>query len=185
MGQYYRPILTNANGYERVYNRYVDGEYTMAKLMEHSWWLNPFVGSICQKLFKNPMKVVWVGDYADGAAETNEINKEELTRLCTKAWKGKGHNIKKNELLLDNLYLVNHTKKVYLNCNAYKEECLNDGWCIHPLPLLTAIGNGLGGGDYREDDAWQVGSWANDLISIEEVVPDGYELDTYEFKEEW
>ena len=24
MGQYYRPILTNANGYERVYNRDID-----------------------------------------------------------------------------------------------------------------------------------------------------------------
>lgn len=185
MGQYYRPILTNANGYERVYNRDIDGEYTMAKLMEHSWWLNPFVGSICKKLFKNPMKVVWVGDYSDDAEETNEIKKDELTRLCKKAWKCKGHSIKKNELLLDNLYLVNHSKKVYLDCNEYKKECANDGWCIHPLPLLTAIGNGLGGGDYQEDDAWQVGMWANDLISIEEEIPDGYIIDDYYFREDW
>ena len=185
MGQYYRPILTNANGYERVYNRHVDGEYTMAKLMEHSWWLNPFVGTICKKIFKNPMKVVWVGDYADDAEVTNEIEKQELVRLHKKAWQGKGHGVKKDVILLDNMYLVNHTKKVYLDCNAYKEECMNDGWCIHPLPLLTAIGNGLGGGDYREDDAWQVGFWANDLISIEEEIPDGYEIDPYFFKEEW
>lgn len=186
MGQYYRPILTNANGYERVYNRDVDGEYTMAKLMEHSWWYNEFVSTICNKLFKNPMKVVWVGDYADDADVTNGIEKDELVRLQKKAWKNKGNGVKKKELFLDNLFLVNHTKKIYLDCNAYKEECIFDGdWCVHPLPLLTAIGNGLGGGDYREDDAWQVGQWANDVISVEEVVPEGYEKEEYIFKEEW
>ena len=186
MGQYYRPILTNANGYERVYNRDVDGEYTMAKLMEHSWWYNEFVSTICNKLFKNPMKVVWVGDYADDADVTNGIEKDELVRLQKKAWKNKGNGVKKKELFLDNLFLVNHTKKIYLDCNTYKEECVFDGgWCVHPLPLLTAIGNGLGGGDYREDDAWQVGQWANDVISVEEVVPEGYEKEEYIFKEEW
>ena len=185
MGQYYRPILTNANGYERVYNRDVDGEYTMAKLMEHSWWYNEFVGTICNKLLGNQMKVVWVGDYSDDADTTNDIENEELTRLCKKAWKNKGNGVKKNVLLLDGLYLVNHTKHCYIDCNEYKKECDNNGWCIHPLPLLTAIGNGLGGGDYREDDAWQVGQWANDIISVENAVPDGYEKDTYRFREEW
>ena len=166
MGQYYRPILTNANGYERVYNRNVDGAYTAAKLMEHSWWYNEFVSTICNKLFKNPMKVVWVGDYADGADVTNGIETDELTRLCEKAWKGKGNGVTKNELFLDDLFLVNHTKHIYVDCNEYNKECNKKGWCIHPLPLLTAIGNGLGGGDYRGCEAWQVGSWANDVISI-------------------
>ena len=184
MGQYYRPILTNINGYERVYNRDVDGEYTMAKLTEHSWWYNPFVSTICSKLFKNPMKVVWVGDYADDADVTNGIETYELARLQKKAWKNKGNGVKKKELFLDNLFLVNHTKRVYIDCNKYKEECMNDNWCIHPLPLLTAIGNGLGGGDYREDDAWQVGQWANDIISIEETVPDDYIIDHYVFRED-
>ena len=62
---------------------------------------------------------------------------------------------------------------------------MNDNWCIHPLPLLTAIGNGLGGGGYREDDAWQVGMWANDVISIEENIPGEYEEESYIFKEYW
>lgn len=188
MGQYYRPILTNANGYERVYNRDVDGEYTMAKLMEHSWWLNPFVSTICKKLLKNPMKVVWVGDYADDADVTNGIEKAELARLHKKAWAGKGYGIKKNELFLNDYlmryYLVNHTKKIYLDCDEYYNDCVSDGWCIHPLPLLTAIGNGLGGGDYREDDDWQVGQWANDVISVEETVPEGYEKERYVFRED-
>lgn len=180
MGQYYRPILTNANGYERVYNRYVDGKYTMAKLMEHSWWYNEFVSTICRKLFKNPMKVVWVGDYAYDSKYVNGLEKDELVRLCNKAWKGKGYGVKKNELYLDGLYLVNHTKKIYLDCNKYRKECASDGWIVHPLPLLTAIGNGLGGGDYRRDDS-DVGSWANDVISVEKNIPDEYKAEEYIF----
>jgi len=184
MGQYYRPILTSAKGFERVYNRDVDGEYTMAKLMEHSWWKNAFVATLCRKLLRNPMKVVWVGDYADSANTTNGIEKEELTRLCIKAWKGKGIGLKWDPLYLDELFLVNHTKKIYINCDDYYNNCVNDGWCIHPLPLLTVIGNGLGGGDYHGDSP-DVGTWANDVISIERNAPDGYEEVEYIFKEEW
>ena len=185
MGQYYRPILTNAKGNERVYNRNVDGEYTMAKLMEHSWWYNEFVSTICRKLLKTPMKVVWVGDYAGDADETNGIKRDELIRLCKKAWKGKGYGVKKNELILDNLFLVNHTKKEYLDCNEYRKDCEIEGWCIHPLPLLTAIGNGLGGGDYwrKGTDIHAVGSWANDTISVEKEIPQEYEKVSYVFKE--
>lgn len=186
MGQYYRPILTNENGYERVYNRDVDGEYTMAKLMEHSWWYNEFVSTICHKIYKTPKKVIWVGDYADDADVTNEIEETELKRLCKKAWNCKGYGVKKNDLYLDNLFLVNHTKKIYLDCNAYKANSTNsDNWCVHPLPLLTAIGNGLGGGDYRDINIEDVGCWANDLISIEDVAPKRYTEETYMFKEEW
>lgn len=45
-------------------------------------------------------------------------------------------------------------------------------WCIHPLPLLTCLGNGLGGGDYRSptDDSsdFLVGTWAWDNLSIKD-----------------
>ena len=182
MGQYYRPILTNANDYERVYNRNVDGKYTMAKLMEHSWWYNEFVSTICNKLFKNPMKVVWVGDYANDSKYVNGLEKDELVRLCKKAWKGKGYGVKKKELYLDGMYLVNHTKKIYLNCDEYRKTCESNGWIIHPLPLLTAIGNGLGGGDYWGND-YDVGSWANDVISVEKNIPNGYKAEEYIFME--
>jgi hypothetical protein len=185
MGQYYRPILTNAKGYEIVYNRHVDGEYTMAKLMEHSWWLNPFVSTICSKLYRNPMQVVWVGDYAYDANTTNGIGKEELYRLCKKAWSGKGVGVKEKLLYLSHMYLVNHTKKVYIDCTEYEKECDDNGWCIHPLPLLTAIGNGLGGGDYRGENGCDVGCWANDLISVEASVPNGYTKENYSFVEKW
>ena len=53
MGQYYRPILGDNSGLNcKVFDRSVDGEYTLAKLMEHSWWLNPFCNSFAEKIFK-------------------------------------------------------------------------------------------------------------------------------------
>ena len=174
MGQYYRPILTDVDGNIKVYNRDVDGEYTLAKLMEHSWWLNEFVGTICNKIFCKQHRVAWVGDYADDADSVNEISEDGLKWFHKTAWKRKGRGVKKDILYLDGLYLVNHTKEIYMDCNIYKSECNRDGWIIHPLPLLTAIGNGLGGGDYRGINEDYVGSWAYDRISIEVNIPDGY-----------
>ena len=47
-----------------------------------------------------------------------------------------------------------------------------DGTKIHPLPLLTSEGNGMGGGDFRGDDENEiVGSWARDVISVEKDSP--------------
>jgi hypothetical protein len=69
-------------------------------------------------------------------------------------------------------YLVNHTKKVYLDLTKEKGdgELWGDGKTpvvIHPLPLLTCSGNGRGGGDYRGRKIKLVGSWAGDEISLE------------------
>jgi hypothetical protein len=47
-------------------------------------------------------------------------------------------------------YLVNFDKKEFVNKS--KTPISNDGWQIHPLPLLTCEGNGRGGGDYHESD---------------------------------
>ena len=191
MGQYYRPILTKVNGEQTVYNREVDGEYTMAKLTEHSWWRNEFVSTITKMLFENPMKVVWVGDYADTGEEVNNLTAADLEMFCIKAWRREGEHdnsvgVTKDELLLDDLFLVNHTKGIALDCSKYKAQSERDGWCIHPLPLLTAIGNGQGGGDYhRGTDLENVGAWANDRISVESSIPDDYSLVEYMFVEEY
>ena len=53
MGQYYNILMKEENKNTVVYNRdlIVNGkkEYTFAKLMEHSWWLNPMVNAITEK----------------------------------------------------------------------------------------------------------------------------------------
>ena len=68
-------------------------------------------------------------------------------------------------------YIINHSKKQFVDkTKAPKQE----NFALHPLPLLTCEGNGRGGGDYR-DDAPIVGKWARDIISVEEVAPEGFE----------
>ena len=63
MGQYYRAILGDAYGLNcMVFDRSVDGEYTLAKLMEHSWWKNSFVNSFSEQIYKCKSRVCWVGD---------------------------------------------------------------------------------------------------------------------------
>ena len=66
MGQYYRPILGDSQGLNcKVFDRSVDGQYTFAKLLEHSWWENPFVNAFSELIYDEPSRVAWVGDYAD------------------------------------------------------------------------------------------------------------------------
>ena len=59
------PILGNVYGGQcKVFDRSVNGEYTFAKLLEHSWWNNTFVNAFSAFLYNNPGRVCWVGDYA-------------------------------------------------------------------------------------------------------------------------
>jgi hypothetical protein len=58
-----------------------------------------------------------------------------------------------------------------------------NGLHIHPLSLLTAEGNGRGGGDYRGAHEDLVGSWARDVISVEREAPAGFTELECEFSE--
>ena len=178
MGQYYKPVTKDKDGKITAYSRTVDGEYTLAKLTEHSWWDDPFVCTLTKKLLHNPMQVAWVGDYA----EKDEFDAEEP--LCRYAWGDDAdeQDVTRDELRLDGKYLVNHSLRVYLDCDVYKKNSLDDrGWILHPLPLLTAIGNGKGGGDYYGCWMNRIGDWCWDLISVEDAPPEGYHEVEYTF----
>ena len=60
MGQYYYPILKLEGQEKEVFSRDVDGEYTMAKLTEHSWWLNPLMKAMGNKLYKQKEEKVCI-----------------------------------------------------------------------------------------------------------------------------
>ena len=89
-----------------------------------------------------------------------------------------------SKLLLNGKFLVNHTKKVYLDCDAYQKRSIDkNGRCIHPLPILTAIGsNELFHGDYQGINADVVGNWCWDTISVEDSIPVGYKPVEYTFQ---
>lgn len=176
MGQYYNVATMDSDGKVMSYNRRVNGEYTAAKLTEHSWWYNEFVGTMTNMIYHNPMRIAWVGDYS----EDEEIVKEH--HLYELAWSDDAQGVKQNILLLDGKYLANHSKKIYLDCDAYRDRSKeDDDWCLHPLPLLTAAGNGAGGGDYFGINADDVGYWCWDLISVEDEPPKDYEQVAYTF----
>lgn len=194
MGQYYRVITKKDNKHYKIYNRniIVNGkeEYMMAKLTEHSWWYNPFVNAIAEKIYKNPHNVVWLGDYSNDfmveyPSGFNNLSVKKIKYFDKIAWgdKDKSIAINSSDFLLDEKYLVNHTKQEFVNCSEYFDKCVmgkgdNFGWCLHPLSLLTCIGNGCGGGDYRsptEDSTFElVGTWAFDNISVEDNVPENF-----------
>lgn len=183
MGQYYRAIVKMPNGRLDIYNRDVirDGkpEYMVAKLTEHSWWLNDFVNAVCLDVYKSKAhnRIAWIGDYAKtfldcfDLKEHNGLNKQQINRLCKRCWECEGRAVEHTDFTPDGLFLINHTKKQYIDCTKfYNDSIMDDEWCFHPLPLLTCIGNGLGGGDYCSptDDSTEdlIGAWAWDEISI-------------------
>lgn len=195
MGQYYNVLLKEGKKTPVVYDRYliINGkrEYTMAKLMEHSWVGNYFVDTICAKIYKSAstFKIIWMGDYGDtifkyGHIDNIKLTESQVCRFHDRCWdeNAKTRAIKYAAFYFQNKYLVNHTQKLCIDLGKYYEKSVmllpnGEKWCIHPLPLLTCIGNGLGGGDYTaptaNSDKELIGSWAWDDISIEEdAIPD-------------
>jgi len=189
MGQYYKVIIRR-NGKDTVYNRDVDGEYTMAKLMEHSWWRNDFCCAFAKTLLDKPTNVCWCGDYAE------EDECEELGFDYKKVWgRNKGRGIKSTKFTLSDVkYLINNDKKIYLDLQKYYERCNKKeeyqgqfyDWCIFPISLLTALGNDRGGGDFHEGNEGysDVGAWAFDEIYVSNTLPEGYKEEIYTFIED-
>ena len=182
MGQYYKPL--NIETMEWVYSHnYGDG----LKLMEHSYVGNKFVGAVMdlmtegKRWHKKP--IVWCGDYAEEGYYKQAIEKNKIT---PDKWM--------SEARQKRAILVNYTKKEYtkfytLPLNKVKKAVVdrllgNDEWVINPLPLLTALGNGQGGGDYSGTNMDKVGIWAHDILSVEFKAPDGFKELKVDFKEE-
>ena len=128
------------------------------KLMEHSYIGNKYVGAVMNLISDDSSfygyPFAWVGDYADFV---NSINLYD----CASDVQDKTYNEYEDCVTTPRefKYLVNLTKKQYIELPTPNPNKLQ----VHPLPLLTAVGNGRGCGDYGMDDK-RVGSWAFDRI---------------------
>lgn len=164
MGQYYKPI--NLDDKQWLYTHDYDNGL---KLMEHSWIGNIFVGAIMQLMLPGGQwfkkRIVWAGDYYGD--EGDEIDHYDQ---ATDEFKIQPKMFMDKEIQ-KKVILINHTKKLYVRYDEM--PVCGDGWAINPLPLLTACGNGRGGGDYYDKypDYDKVGAWAGDSLSIEMTVP--------------
>lgn len=81
------------------------------------------------------------------------------------------HNFSEATIAPLNLkYLINYDKQEYVDKSKVPAD--KDGWKIHPLPLLTCEGNGLGGGDFYINEEKEqgnvdlIGSWARNKIGV-------------------
>lgn len=195
MGQYYMPTLIAEDGtVSTLYSHQYDNGL---KLMEHSYIGNNFVNAVLTLLWKHPMKVAWIGDYSDdqyGDPYEAKLPHDEFMNYYGIAW-GKDEQDYRITPKARNVvginsraYLVNHSQRCYIDLADYiaRNKWTEHRWskpkehwdrCINPLPLMTACGNGRGGGDYHEcyPDYDKVGTWAFDIIECTDVRPEGYE----------
>lgn len=188
MGQYYRQAIEQ-DGNLDIFDAQVSGEgLNGVKLMEHSWIGNSFMDAISERIHNKPANIVWCGDYADEPQDFVTIDWINYRTVYPEEHR-KIPTLDKLPKKFDysHKYLVNHTNKSYVDFDLYISKCKDkDGWTVHPLSLLTAVGNGRGGGDYYKDcaDYYMVGAWAGNNIEITDKVPDGYELEDVRFSED-
>jgi hypothetical protein len=186
MGQYFFPVSLTSdknNVKSFVYSHHIksrwkthDGRMVTSgqglKLMEHSYLKNKMMLCVEALLIEggewHKTPIVWSGDYSDplragmnyyemcdstdeGEHVARELIPKPLTKKEAKEFR----------------FIVNHTKKEFVDKTKVPSV---DGWQIHPLSLLTAEGNGRGGGDFRGENK-AVGIWARDVISVEKEIP--------------
>ena len=204
MGQYYRPAIIAPDG--RILSLSPHEFGSGAKLTEHSWISNEFVNAAYSLIFKSPKRVAWIGDYARddyktcGEAYTKAMSFSKFKRYYTAAFGENREGLppklfsKRDLTILDYdtraMLLVNHDKRAYIDMAAYIRENTTkggdwDGWCMNPLPLLTACGNGRGGGDFYEGHVGSedIGIWAFDCLEYTDQAPDGFAEAIFYFDE--
>jgi hypothetical protein len=168
MGQFFKGIiLDNENNIKVAMNpQYFNNGM---KLVEFSLFNNEFLGYFMFNIYQKPKRVVFVGDYAD--EEENGETLYKMAKTIEDKFTKHFFNIKEPSVFSCNYgYLINHTKKVFIDLSTYKSHNV-----FHPLPILTSEGNGNGLGDYYGENKELAGTWARDLISLEEDMPIDFE----------
>ena len=161
---------------------------TASTLWQNLWKKNPFVNAFCEYLYNKPSRVIWCGDYGDEPEDFCFYNCSAFYVPSYRAiWgdKVKAIGVSSSTFSLDNKFLVNYDTKEYIDLNEYKAASV-DKHGIHPLPLLTAVGNDRGGGDFHEGNTGyeNVGIWAWHLISIDDKPPKDFSEFPLMFKED-
>lgn len=187
MGQYYNAYIIDANGAKVIEP---DAVGMGNRLVDHGFITSKMVNAVLKRILNRPKQVVWVGDYALDDESMSEERKAQIKAIMAQTNNAVfPRQLHINELKdCYGLYLINHTKQEYIDMARYVERNARvqlwsqkeaDNFtitsmtthCISPLALLTACGNGMGGGDYVGADADMVGQWAFDLIEVRYGLP--------------
>ncbi len=157
MGQYYFTIVKNGT------TRYtmpdvINGDWVGLKLCEIATNLQ-FSNALTNFVHEagKPVRIATIGDYAhpeSGGSAAEKMGTPVARSFCKNATEIV--TVKTGMPFAE--IAVNHDRKeyVFLTCGGYS-----------PLVMLTAVGNGLGGGDYMgKGNRHLVGSWAYDKVSV-------------------
>lgn len=165
MGQYYMPVIKRGNKLRRVYSHDFGNGF---KLTEHSYVGNRFVNVVANELIDNPAQLYWLGDYAE---EDDFASPNLFKRVYGYAWQREKNSRTTIENICEEFdwskdwYYINYTKKEFMLMPKEGD------WVFTPISLLTAIGNGRGGGDYHKNNS-MIGYWAGDKVCLSEDKPD-------------
>ncbi len=85
------------------------------------------------------------------------------------------------------MFLINHDRSEFIDISEYihsssvQDEDDKYPWCLSPLPLLTACGNGRRGGDFGEAyiGSENVGTWAFQWVEYTDKILEGYAKANY------
>ena len=204
MGQYYYPTILREKNKRFYSEEFYSHDYDNGlKLTEHSYCGNNFVETIMAQLLNKPGRLAWIGDYhSDGDfAELNPDLPEIIEKkfyahykcftspgyeYCCKGKHIKYYNKPEEVKERQGRFIINHDKQCYIDMEEYEKNnltCTEDNdWHFHPIPLLTAVGNGRGGGDFSGIGEEDVGCWAGDLLEVRNVKPNGYQDVTEDFQ---
>lgn len=189
MQQAFRSVLCDGTSLMRV----VPSAFNQpSPLMQQCQIGNHFVNVSYMMLFQKPMRVCWMGQQADNPFEpdmdayANALPEEEFQLYYATAWENTSSRDeiplgRFSDTSLDKVvnlrtkgsYLINHTRKIFIDMSAYISHNLVAGRCFDPLPLLTACGNGRGENEYpvTGEGYEMIGTWAFDLLQYTKQAP--------------
>lgn len=173
MGQYFAAVVENEKG-KKVF--WPDG----LKMVEHAYVEDQIARAVTWEL-RTPSCVAWVGDYAEPD--------DKLWSFWKAAWanaEGAEASLEAEpedyDSFEDHKFVVDYDKEEYFDISEYMSKCGGQSWSgltFFPIALMTAVGNGRGGGDYEPDNFSEkfVGIWAGDQIQVVDELPEGFEFD--------
>lgn len=175
MGQYFKPVLLVEDGSERRVECYWPWDANNgAKLTEHSWVGNNFVNAVMSRMAEltrggATIRLAWVGDYSD---DVEVPGHESLHAEAYAAAWGEYIDVHSpfSPRRVCDIYVHDTDRDEYVAVPGSSDEGV---WTLHPIPLLTAVGNGQGGGDYDGCRMDLVGTWAYDEIRVTAEEPSG------------
>ena len=202
MGQYYSALVIDEQN--NVAKLSPDAFDSYFKLTEHSWISNPFVNAVYSLIRNRRRRVAWIGDYSlepynpeDNAyaralplrefADLYEIAQGESDLPSMKRSAFFRHDVECLMHYTKGMFLLNHSRSLYIDIAEYIRRSTDaEGWCLSPLPLLTACGNGRGGGDFDKEHSGfeHIGTWAFDWVEYTDHAPEGYTAFPVRFAED-